>query len=105
VLDLPNPGSKPIDDTDKKNIKKQFRKLSLIYHPDKNKDNNATEDFQALNNAWETIKKLYGINGGGKRTKKNTMNKKTKRDKMNNKTYKNTKTKRDKMNNKTKKMQ
>jgi DNA repair exonuclease SbcCD ATPase subunit len=108
VLDLPNPGSKPIDDTDKKNIKKQFRKLSLIYHPDKNKDNNATEDFQALNNAWETIKKLYGINGGGKRTKKNTKNKKTKRDKMNNKTYKNTKntkTKRDKMNNKTKKMQ
>ena len=100
VLDLPNPGSKFIDETNKKNIKKQFRKLSLIYHPDKNKDNNATEDFQALNNAWETIKKLYDINGGSKKTKKNTMNKKTKRGK---KTKKNTMNKKTKRGKKTKK--
>ena len=96
VLDLPNPGSKFIDETNKKNIKKQFRKLSLIYHPDKNKDNNATEDFQALNNAWETIKKLYDINGGSKKTKKNTMNKKTKRGKKTKKNTMNKKTKRGK---------
>ena len=36
-------------------IKKQFRKMSLKYHPDKNKEEDAREKFQAVNEAYECL--------------------------------------------------
>lgn len=43
-------------------IKKQYRRLALKMHPDKNPDNpQATENFKKLNSAYKTLQKLYGI--------------------------------------------
>jgi curved DNA-binding protein CbpA len=36
-------------------IKRAYRFLALKYHPDKNPDRDATEKFQALNHAYETL--------------------------------------------------
>lgn len=38
-------------------IKKQYRKLSMKYHPDRNKDPNATKMFQEINEAFEYLTK------------------------------------------------
>lgn len=37
-------------------IRDAYKRLALRFHPDKNKDVNATEDFQRLALAWETLK-------------------------------------------------
>jgi len=39
-------------------IKKSFKKLALKFHPDKNSAPDATEKFQALNNAYELLNNL-----------------------------------------------
>ena len=37
-------------------IKKSYRKMSLLYHPDKNPGNNeAEEKFKKINDAYQTI--------------------------------------------------
>jgi DnaJ-class molecular chaperone len=38
-----------------KDIKKAFRVLSLTKHPDKNKDDNATEQFKSITKAHEVL--------------------------------------------------
>lgn len=49
VLEIPETAS--IDE-----IKKSYRKLSMIYHPDKNKNNpDATAKFQKISEAYETL--------------------------------------------------
>jgi curved DNA-binding protein CbpA len=37
-------------------IRESYKKLALKFHPDKNKDEGATSDFQRLAIAWETLK-------------------------------------------------
>jgi curved DNA-binding protein CbpA len=37
-------------------IRESYKKLALKFHPDKNKDETATSDFQRLSIAWETLK-------------------------------------------------
>jgi DnaJ-class molecular chaperone len=36
-------------------IKKSYRRLSMMYHPDKNNSSNATEKFQKISEAYETL--------------------------------------------------
>jgi DnaJ-class molecular chaperone len=36
-------------------IKKSYRRLSMLYHPDKNNNSNATEKFQKISEAYETL--------------------------------------------------
>ncbi|CAD8072159.1 unnamed protein product [Paramecium sonneborni] len=40
---------------DLKTVKKQFRKLSLIYHPDKNNSPRAQEKYKTMTNAYQEI--------------------------------------------------
>ena len=52
------------DEATAKNIKKSYRKLSLKYHPDKNKESNAEEKFIQISKAAEVLgdesqKELY----------------------------------------------
>jgi len=42
-------------DADEKEIKKAYRALSLKYHPDRNSDPDASEKFQKINEANETL--------------------------------------------------
>src|SRR3954470_15484730 len=37
-------------------IKESFKRLALRFHPDKNRDESATRDFQRLVVAWETLR-------------------------------------------------
>jgi curved DNA-binding protein CbpA/DNA-directed RNA polymerase subunit RPC12/RpoP len=37
-------------------IRESYKKLALKFHPDKNKEESATSDFQLLVKAWETLK-------------------------------------------------
>mmetsp|Transcript_7942 Transcript_7942/g.20170 ORF Transcript_7942/g.20170 Transcript_7942/m.20170 type:complete len:232 (-) Transcript_7942:358-1053(-) len=48
------------DTSSKDEIKAQYRKLSMQYHPDKNKDAGAKERFQAINDAYEALKDVDG---------------------------------------------
>ncbi len=41
-------------------IKKAYHKLSKIYHPDKNRSNDASEKFKTINNAYNTLKEYHG---------------------------------------------
>lgn len=43
-------------DASPEDIKKQYRKLARKYHPDRNKEANATEQFQKINGAYQTLK-------------------------------------------------
>lgn len=47
-------------DCDEEIIKKQYRMLALIYHPDKNKDENACNKFQEIHSAYEYLMKYEG---------------------------------------------
>ena len=47
-------------------IKKSYRRLSMMYHPDKNKNNpDATSKFQQISEAYETLgdkdKKIFDL--------------------------------------------
>jgi curved DNA-binding protein CbpA len=42
-------------DATRAQIRQRFRKLSLFFHPDKNKDENAPRRFRSLNNADEML--------------------------------------------------
>ena len=48
ILNIPKNSSK--DD-----IKKAYRKLALLYHPDKNKDIDAEEKFKEINQAYDVL--------------------------------------------------
>ena len=49
ILELPETSS--IDE-----IKKSYRRLSMLYHPDKNKNNpDSTAKFQKISEAYETL--------------------------------------------------
>ncbi|VFQ89324.1 unnamed protein product [Cuscuta campestris] len=57
--------------TNQRDIKKAFHKLSLKYHPDKNKDKGAQEKFSEINNAYEILsdeekRKNYDLYGNEK---------------------------------------
>ena len=43
------------NDADDVEIKKAFRKLSLIHHPDRNQDEDTTEKFQEINEAFDIL--------------------------------------------------
>lgn len=65
---------------DEKQIKKAFKKMSLKYHPDKNKDNpDAKDKFVEIANAYETLmdpdkRQIYDVHG------EEGVNQKTQRD-------------------------
>lgn len=42
-------------DADDTEIKKAYRKLSLLHHPDRNQDSDTTEKFQEINEAFDTL--------------------------------------------------
>jgi WD40 repeat protein len=64
LLDLPTTAS----DED---IRKEYKKLAIKYHPDKNKESNATEMFQKISNAFQVLSDpdkryvydQFGLNG------------------------------------------
>jgi hypothetical protein len=41
-------------------LKRQYRKMALIYHPDKNKSADATENFRRVQTAYENLMKWEG---------------------------------------------
>lgn len=43
-----------------KTLVKQYRRLSLLYHPDKNKSFDANEKFQEIHDAYEYLSKYLG---------------------------------------------
>jgi len=43
------------NDADESEIKKAFRKLSLLHHPDRNPDEDTTEKFQEINEAFDVL--------------------------------------------------
>ena len=44
------------------NIKKKYRVLALLYHPDKNKNEDANEKFQKINEAYNCLMNNENIN-------------------------------------------
>lgn len=42
-------------DAEQKEIEKAYKKTALRLHPDKNKDRDTTEEFQALSEAYKTL--------------------------------------------------
>jgi hypothetical protein len=65
ILDLPINASES-------DIKKSYKKLILKYHPDKNKDKNASEEFIKIKNAYEKLKNKK-INNSNKNLKNNKL--------------------------------
>lgn len=53
VLELP-------DTSSKQEIKSQYHKLSIKFHPDKNKDDGAKERFQKVTEAYQALKDVDG---------------------------------------------
>jgi hypothetical protein len=49
-----------MDECNEKIIKKQYRVLALIYHPDKNRDEDAAAKFQQIHTAYEYLMKYEG---------------------------------------------
>ena len=45
----------------KDDIKKQYKKFALLYHPDKNKDEDSSEKFQKINFRLLVLKKRIEI--------------------------------------------
>ena len=43
-------------------IKRQYRLLALLYHPDKNKNDTATIQFQEIKEAYEFLLENYVVN-------------------------------------------
>ena len=43
-------------------VKKQYRKLAMQYHPDRNKEANAEEIFKIINNEYEEALEIAKIN-------------------------------------------
>merc|ERR1712070_448043 len=48
------------DTSTKQEIKTQYHKLSIKYHPDKNKDEGAAERFKQINEAYQALKDVDG---------------------------------------------
>ena len=57
-------GSKTTDDIE--TIKKQYKKMCLLVHPDKNKSAAAEGAFKYVSNAWEALLKYKGSNSSSK---------------------------------------
>lgn len=45
-------------------LKKQYRKMSLLYHPDKNKSGDAIQIFQEIHDSYEYLGKYLGYIDG-----------------------------------------
>ena len=43
-------------DATNKEIRKAFKKLALVHHPDKSKEKDAEQKFMKINKAYETLK-------------------------------------------------
>jgi hypothetical protein len=50
------------DEINEKTIKKQYKMLALMYHPDKNKSEDASEKFQKIHEAYQYLLKYEGYN-------------------------------------------
>eukprot|EP00405_Crypthecodinium_cohnii_P046027 CAMPEP_0206586338 /NCGR_PEP_ID=MMETSP0325_2-20121206/36957_1 /ASSEMBLY_ACC=CAM_ASM_000347 /TAXON_ID=2866 /ORGANISM="Crypthecodinium cohnii, Strain Seligo" /LENGTH=364 /DNA_ID=CAMNT_0054094065 /DNA_START=26 /DNA_END=1118 /DNA_ORIENTATION=- len=48
------------DTSSKSDIRNQYRKLSVKYHPDKNPEESAKQRFQEINDAYEALKEVDG---------------------------------------------
>ncbi|CAK9021409.1 unnamed protein product [Durusdinium trenchii] len=62
TMELPNSASQEVGSASQEEIKKQYKALSLIHHPDKNQDDveAATERFQRIKDAYALIKDTDG---------------------------------------------
>jgi len=50
-----------ISNLDQEYIRKKYHKMALIWHPDKNKDENASNKFKRINEAYEYLSKEIEI--------------------------------------------
>jgi len=57
VLELYNVSDEDINENI---LKRQYRKLALLYHPDKNSDMSATDKFKELHESYEHVMRYYG---------------------------------------------
>jgi len=48
------------DTSTKQDIKQQFHKLSIKYHPDKNQDDGATDRFKRISEAYQALREVDG---------------------------------------------
>ena len=73
------------------NVKSKYRKLALIYHPDKcpnsktppeiKTTDDCEKEMKILNDEYEAIEKHFGFSGGKNKTKRNNKTKKNKKTK------------------------
>lgn len=54
----------PVTVRDREEVSRQWKKLAIRFHPDKNKSPGATEKFKQVHSAWELVQKY--LDGGGK---------------------------------------